>query len=46
MILPGKEIPETGISAGNNAEIVIGLSEGQAVVYYEYYFPRVANQIP
>ena len=37
MILPGKEIPETGISAGNNAEIVIGLSEGQAV-YYEYYF--------
>ena len=46
MILLGKEIPETGISAGNNAEIVIGLSEGQAVVYYEYYFPQVANQIP
>ena len=37
MILPGKEIPETGISDGENIEIVIGLSEGQAV-YYEYYF--------
>ena len=46
MILPGKDFLETGISAGENAEIVIGLSEGQAVVYYEYYFPRVANQIP
>ena len=46
MILPGKEIPETGISDGENIEIVIGLSEGQAVVYYEHYFPQVANQIP
>lgn len=46
MIPPGKEIPETGISDRENEEIVIGLSEGQAVVYYEYYFPRVANQIP
>ncbi len=45
MILPGKEIPETGISDGENIEIVIGLSEGQAV-YYEYYFPLVTNQIP
>ena len=45
MILPGKEIPETGISAGENVELVIGLPEGQAV-YYEYYFPQVANQIP
>ena len=45
MILPGKEIPETGISDGENIEIVIRLSEGQAV-YYEYYFPQVANQIP
>ena len=46
MILPGKEILETGISDGENIEIVIGLSEGQAVVYYECYFPQVANQIP
>ena len=46
MIPPGKEIPETGISDRENEEIVIGLSEGQAVVYYEYYFPRVANQFP
>ena len=46
MILPGKEIPETGISDRENEEIVIGLSEGQAVVYYEYYFPQVANQFP
>ena len=45
MIPLGKEIPETGISGGENAELVIGLSEGQAV-YYEYYFPQVANQIP
>ena len=46
MIPPGKEIPETGISDRENEEIVIGLSEGQAVVYYEYYFPQVANRIP
>ena len=46
MIPPGKEIPETGISDRENEEIVIGLSEGQAVVHYEYYFPQVANQIP
>ena len=45
MIPPGKEIPETGISDRENEEIVIGLSEGQAV-YYEYFFPLVANQIP
>ena len=46
MIMPGKDFLETGISAGENEEIVIGLSEGQAVVYYECYFPQVANQIP
>ena len=45
MILPGKENPETGISDGENIEIVIRLSEGQAV-YYEYSFPQVAKQIP
>ena len=45
-IFSGIEIPETGISDGENIEIVIGLSEGQAVVYYEYYFPQVANQFP
>ena len=37
MILPGKDFLETGISDRENEEIVIGLSEGQAV-YYEYYF--------
>ena len=46
MILPGKDFLETGISDRENEEIVIGLSEGQAVVYYECYFPQVANQIP
>ena len=45
MIPPGKEIPETGISDRENEEIVIGLSEGQAV-YHEYYFPLVINHIP
>ena len=39
MILPGKVIPETGISDGENVEIVSGLSEGQTV-YYEYYLPK------
>ena len=45
MIMPGKDFLETGISDRENEEIVIGLSEGQAV-YYEYYFPLVTNQIP
>ena len=45
MIMPGKDFLETGISDRENEEIVIGLSEGQAV-YYEYFFPLVANQIP
>ena len=31
MILPGKEIPETGISAGEMVEIERRLSESQAV---------------
>ena len=45
MILPGKDFLETGISDRENIEIVIRLSEGQAV-YYEYSFPQVAKQIP
>jgi hypothetical protein len=36
---------ETGISDGENVEIVSGLSEGQTV-FYEYYVPREDETFP
>ena len=36
---------ETGISDGENVEIVSGLSEGQTV-YYEYYLPKEDETFP
>ena len=36
---------ETGISDGENVEIVSGLSEGQTV-FYEYYVPREDESLP
>lgn len=36
---------ETGISDGENVEIVSGLSEGQTV-FYEYYVPREGESLP
>ena len=36
---------ETGISDGENVEVVSGLSEGQTV-FYEYYVPQVDESFP